>query len=115
MKPQRLGKADFLSYWSSIASDMPVKMTSVPYKHKGSTFDCDGIRLTGSKEFIESVLSRLKDLLRAENNKTRLQVNYQQSVDRNTQQPIDGWNCYIQVHERGREAQMVNVLFNVHK
>lgn len=104
-------KADFLKHWQEIKPDQNIKIDSIAYKRGGSTYDCDGIRLTGSTEFIDSVLSRLKDLLKHENGNTRLQVVYKQSTDRHTQQLIDGYNCYIQVHERGGEAKIVNAMF----
>jgi len=101
-------KAEFLDHWRMIAPNQTITPSVVPYKHEGSTYAEDGIRLTGSREFIDSVLSRLTDLLRFENNSTRLQVNYQESKDRESGRLTGSWNCYVQVHERGREAQMVN-------
>jgi hypothetical protein len=47
-------------------------------------------------------------LLEYENGTTRLQVVYKQSLDRETQAELGSWNCYLQVHERGKEAQMIN-------
>ena len=104
-------KAEMLNHWQGIEPNQDININMVPYKHRGSTYDQDGIRLTGSMEFIDSVLSQLKSLLQYENGSTRLQVVYKQSTDRKTQEPIDGYNCYIQVHERGREAQIVNAMF----
>ena len=101
-------KDEFISHWQAIKPDQPIAISPVEYKHKGSTYDQDGIRITGSLTFIDSVLSRLKDMLDHENGDTRLQVVYKQSQDRETQQLIAGYNCYIQVHERGREAQIMN-------
>src|ERR1039458_891675 len=101
-------KAEFLSHWRQITPNQPLRPGVVPYKHEGSTYAEDGIRITGSTRFIDSVLSRLTDLLACENSHTRLQVNYQESKDRESGRLTGSWNCYIQVHERGREAQMVN-------
>jgi hypothetical protein len=101
-------KNEFLAHWASIDSNQKVKPTPVPYKHEGTTYAEDGIRITGSEEFIESVLSRLKDLLRFEGTDTRLQVAYQETKDRATGEPTGSFNCYIQVHERGQEAKMAN-------
>ena len=101
-------KAQFLEHWRTIKPAQPIRPAVVPYKHEGSTYDQDGIRITGSREFIDSVLSRLQDLLRFENTETRLQVNYQQSKDRKTGALLDSWNCYVQVHQRGDEARAVN-------
>lgn len=107
-KAKRLGKKEFLAHWSGMKRKRALKPTPVPYKHEGSTFDQDGIRITGSRQFIDGVLSRLTELLAFENTETRLQVNYQQASDRKTGEPLDSWTCYIQVHERGDEAKMVN-------
>jgi len=92
--------------------DAPVMMQEVPYKHKGSTYDQDGIRLTGSKQFIDSVLSNMKELLDFESDTTRLQLVYKRSTDNKTGAEIDGYNCYIQVHERGGEAKMMNAFIS---
>lgn len=101
-------KQQILEKWQGIPENKPLAPDAVPYKHKGSTYDQDGIRITGSKEWIDSVLSRLKPLLQEENGGTRLQLVYKQSVDKDTGIPMDSWNCYIQVHERGGQAQMCN-------
>ena len=106
-------KAQILEHWQGVHSNQKIKISPVPYKHTGTTYHQDGIRLTGSMEFIDSVLSRLKDLLDYENFDTRLQLNYQESKDRETQKPLGSYNCYIQVHQRGNEARMINNHFRV--
>ena len=103
-----MNKAEILAHWKTIRPGQPIAIAEVPYKHTGSTYDQDGIRITGSQQFIDSVLSRLTELLDHENDSTRLQLVYKQSQDRETGATIDGYNCYIQVHERGREAQIMN-------
>lgn len=95
-------KSQILQHWSAIPENQSLKPSPVPYKHKGSTYAEDGIRVTGSRQFIDSVLSRLKDLLRFENSSTRLQVVYKESRDRETGIPLESFNFYIQVHERGQ-------------
>ena len=104
-------KEQFLHHFSKIPKNQKIAVSPIPYKHEGSTYDCDGIRLTGSQEFIDSVLSRITDMLEYENGQTRLQVVYKESVDRATQQPLDSYNCYLQVHYRGNEARHFNTLF----
>ena len=106
-------KEQILSHWNSIDPNQPIKINQVAYKHKGSTYAEDGIRLTGSPEFIDSVLSRLKDLLKHENGSTRLQLNYQESKDRKSGTPTGSYNCYVQVHERGGEAKMMNAYMGI--
>lgn len=104
-------KSDMLAHWQGIKAGQPLAVTPVAYKHEGSTYAEDGIRITGSSEFIDSVLSRLTDLLAHENGQTRLQVSYQQSKDRDTGRELNSFNCYIQVHQRGGEAKMLNAVF----
>lgn len=104
-------KAQFLKHWSAQrGKDGPIKITAIPYSHKGSTFAEDGIRITGSADFIDSVLARLTDLLAHENGQTRLQVSHQESTDRETGQATGSFQCYIQVRERGRQARIANAL-----
>jgi hypothetical protein len=107
-KPETLRKAEMLEHWQGLTADQTVTPCPVAYKHEGSTYDEDGIRITGSREFIDSVLSRLKGLLEFENGETRLQVVYKESVDRVSQMPMGSFNCYVQVHQRGDEAKHVN-------
>lgn len=104
-------KAQFLDHWNNIKPNQPVHPLPVAYKHEGSTYDEDGIRITGSQDFIDSVLSRLTDLLQYENGQTRLQVVYKQSTDRHTGVLMDSYNCYIQVHQRGGEAKIMNAVY----
>ena len=102
-------KEQFLEHWKAIDPGQKLKPTPVPYKHRGSTYGEDGIRITGSPEFIDSVLSRLKDMLLWENGTTRLQVVHKKSEPKPGQSAAllpDSHNCYIQVHMRGREAQI---------
>jgi hypothetical protein len=105
-----MNKAEIKTHWHSIDENQPVKPFAVPYRHTGSTYGLDGIRLNGSKEFIDSVLSNLKGLLNFENGETRLQLVYKQSTDRNTGLPLgdQSWNCYVQVHQRGNQSIMAN-------
>ena len=110
---ERLKKSEALDHWRNL-KDQPQPagvMHRVPYKHVGSTYDQDGIRLTGSRQFIDSVLYQLRPLLERENNTERLQLVYSESTDRDTGQPTGTWNCYIQVHERGAEAKYLNTMY----
>lgn len=94
-------KKPFLNHWSKLRLNQPLRPKPVRYTHEGSTYAEDGIRITGSKAFVDSVLSRLKDLLRFESDTTRLQVVYKRSTDRESGKAISSYNCYVQVHARG--------------
>jgi hypothetical protein len=97
-------KAVILAHWQSLPRQQKLAPRPVPYRHEGSTYDQDGIRITGSRAFIDAVLSRLTDLLEFEKGRTRLQVSYQEATDKDDGRPLGSWSCYIQVHERGGQA-----------
>ena len=97
-----MNKEQLVTHWEALPANQPIQPSAVPYKHKGSTYDQDGLRITGSQTFIDGVLSRFKDLLEYENGATRLQVNHQETVDRYSGQKTGTYNCYVQVHRRGR-------------
>lgn len=94
-------KKPFLKHWASIRKNQKLSPKPVRYTHEGSTYAEDGIRITGSRQFIDSVLSRLKDLLMYEGEETRLQAVYQRSLDRESGKALTSYNCYVQVHDRG--------------
>jgi hypothetical protein len=106
-----MNKQQFLEHWKNLPANQPINPTVIPYKHEGRTYGEDGIRITGNRAFIDSVLSRLQDLLVHENDSTRLNASYAQQKDRETQQPVDSFTVYIQVRERGGEAQIANSVF----
>jgi hypothetical protein len=112
-KPDSLKKAGFLEYLRTLIGKQPkpLRFAVIPYKHEGSTAGEDGIRIMGSREFIENVLVRLgvEGILAYENTQTRLRVMFQEAVNQK-QGTINGWVCYIQVQQRGSEAQMANAL-----
>ena len=95
-----------LQRWADLQPDLPIlpHFSPIPADAKGSTFGACGIRISGNPQFIDAVLSRLKDLLSAEAGSTRL------SLARNAVKPVfdkkwtnaekDAETCYIQIRER---------------
>ena len=91
----------------------------IPYKASGSTYGACGIRIDGTPDFVESVLSHLKELIAGENHVTRL------ALARNV---VDGSGigkdlpnavnksevCYIRLHMRGNEGSMASMIFDRH-
>ena len=69
---------------------------------KGQPTPCDSIRITGSKAYIDSWLGNNKWLLERENHKTRLQVTYKETVDRDTGLPTGKYSFYCQVWARSK-------------
>jgi len=101
-------KKPFLKHWTKLRANQKLDPRPVRYSHEGSTYAEDGIRITGSKAFVDSVLSRLKDLLKFESDTTRLQVVYKKSTDRESGRTMSSYNCYVQVHQRGGSTKKEN-------
>lgn len=94
-------KKEILDFWQALP-EMPLLITPIPSQHKGSTFSEDGIRITGSPNYIYSVLSRLKDFLPLESDATKLQLLFKESDRINPNRPNrKSYAFYIQVKQRG--------------
>jgi hypothetical protein len=72
-------KDEIVAYWKNLRPDTPVQMRAIDYAHTGSTYGEDGMRLTGSPQFISSILARMKELLAYETPTTKLAVTYRQT------------------------------------
>lgn len=90
-------KADVLKLWNSVRPDAPINISPIPKGHIGNRFDQDGIRITGSSQFINSILGRLKPLLfYADHPSLNLDVKYRQ-VQRRDMTDRPSFACYINV------------------
>lgn len=76
--PWKAKRADVIEHWKELQANMPLAITPVSDEHKGTRFNTDGLRVTGSPAFINSVISRLKDFLAYENGGNKLDVEYRQ-------------------------------------
>lgn len=101
-RPSRRGR--LLQYWQTLRPDMPLVVQPIPREHTGSTKDDDGIRLTGSPQFIASVISRLKEILMYESPRTKIEIVYRQSEAQQGQQAKLSYVMYIQVRERSNPS-----------
>lgn len=117
-------KDEAMSRWRSLTERLnPLKyMKPIPYRAKGSKYGADSIRISGSPKFIDSVLSNLTGILEGECNETRLTAS-RTKVKPNTvngktrtydNASEDAEVMYILLHERGRDAKGVNVMFDVY-
>jgi hypothetical protein len=103
LKKWSASKEDILKMWKSLSPSSPILVSPIDVEHKGSTYGEDGIRITGSPQFIYSVLSKLKPFLDYENPRTKLAVSY-----RETQSPSQlekgnlkkSYVFYVQVKQR---------------
>jgi len=105
---ERLNKKEALEHWRGLPAAAPLNPRPIQYKHAGSTYGMDGIRIEGSRAFIDAVLGRLADLLEYENAATRIGLNYQRVEPREGKACAGDWVCYVKVYERGEEAKAVN-------
>lgn len=103
LKPWKAGKQDIMKFWKGLQTNMPFALKPIEYDHKGTTIQEDGIRITGSKEFIASVISRLKDFLIYENPETKLMVSYRQSPKSLKPGSRNSYSFYLQVKQRGKK------------
>ena len=101
-KPWKAKKQQIQGFWAGLKPNLPLKMEPISYDHKGSTILQDGIRITGSKEFIASVLSRLKEFLLYENPNSKLVISYRQQAKSLVQGNRDSYLFYLQVKNRGK-------------
>lgn len=70
----------FINYWRSLPNHSPLAMKPIPKEHEGRTTKGeDSIRVSGSAPFINSVMSRLKDVLALEGEDSKLQITFRQS------------------------------------
>jgi hypothetical protein len=103
IKPWKASKEEILNFWKTLPNGAPLSVKPIAYDHEGSTIQEDGIRITGSKEFISSVLSRLKDFLPFENPNTKIMAAYRQSPRSFLPGNKNSYIFYLQVMERGKD------------
>jgi hypothetical protein len=102
-KKWKATKEEIFRYWQSLQPDQPIAVRPIPYEHAGSTYGQDGVRVTGSQEFISTVIARLKEFLNFETPNSKLQLVYRETESK--KDPVDPENktyvFYVQVKERG--------------
>lgn len=98
-------KDEVIQYWKTLRPDIPIAIRPISYNHKGSTYGEDGVRITGSPQFISSILGKLKEFINYETQGTKLALSYRQTKSPSlSAQGIakTSFVCYIQVKERGK-------------
>jgi hypothetical protein len=95
-------KAEIINFWRGL-QERPIFPTPIPAKHRGSAFGQDAIRITGSGDFINSVLSRIKDFIRFQSPTVDLDIDYRQISDK-YDRPVPGkFVCYIRLREKKKK------------
>lgn len=106
-KPWKAKKDDVVKFWQNLPGSLPIQpLNIIPGNYRGSTYMYDGIRVTGSHQFINSVVSRLKDILNYDAGNTKLFLRYHQQVDKKTEQPLpNSFVFYVQVRGNKEKVQ----------
>ena len=116
-------KKEALRRWQNLEPNQEIlpHFTPIAADARGSTFGACGIRISGNPEFIDAVLSRLKDLLSAEAGSTRLNLSRQpvKPVSIKNGETVtdkqwknadtDAETCYIQIRERTAKTRQRKV------
>lgn len=114
-------KAEAMKRWQDLEGKRNplAHMTPIKPKTRGSRYGCCGIRIDGSPEFIDDVLSNLKALIDGENQVTRLELSRQPVTCKEGYK--SGQNaeahaevCYIRLHVRGIEGAAASAVFDRH-
>jgi hypothetical protein len=104
-KAWKASKDEILTFWKTVTDNSPIQLKPIPYNHKGTTIQEDGIRITGTKEFIASILSRMKELINFENNNNKLIISYRQSPKSLIPGNKESYMFYLQIKERGQKTK----------
>lgn len=100
--PWKAKKDDIIRLWSAL-QDRNIMPRPIPPHHKGSSYSQDTLRITGTSEFINSVLARIKDFLRYETPSLDLDVTYHQIIDKYERPVDDKFVCYIKVRQKKKD------------
>jgi len=114
-------KRETLAAWRNMQPGQRIlpHFTPVPYKATGSRYGACGIRIDGNPQFIDAVLSNLKDVIDGENHVTRLELarhvvdgsgigKQLQNADRQAEV------VYIRLHVRGEQGAIASGFFDKH-
>ena len=114
-------KKETLQAWRELkAGQDPLQyMAPIPYKATGSTYGACGVRIDGSPEFVDAVLSNLQSLIDGENNVTRLGLSRGAVSGKGLDKSFDNQAnnaecCYIRLHVRGSEGSIASSLMHSH-
>lgn len=103
-KKWKATKAEVMAFWEKTRPDTPLMLSPIPYDHKGSTYQKDGIRVTGSREFIASTIARLKEFMAYENPQTKLMLVYRETQPAINPGDHATYVFYLQAKQRGSKA-----------
>ena len=94
-------KKQIMQMWRGLRTDLPINITPINGAPGQENYGEDGIRISGSWNFISSVLGRIKDIMIHENPQTRLRLVFR-GIDSNKDHLQDDQNYvfYINLERR---------------
>lgn len=95
-------KQGLLQHWQSLRPNIPISIRPTPHHKKGTGYVNESVRLTGTPQFIDSILSRIKDLLAFENPTTRIEITMKPV--KNQSPGSNAYNLYVSVETRKNPA-----------
>jgi hypothetical protein len=100
--PWRAGKKEILSFWQALPPNTPIPSARPVFD--GSSYRYNGVRLTGDPQFINSILSRIKDLLPYEGDESKLHLLYAQQTDRKSRYSLsNSFVFYSQIRDKDED------------
>ncbi len=108
-KPWSASKTEVLQIWKNLQPNLPIYIMPIEdsknkISKKGrSTYANDGIRITGSWQFIASIMSRLKELINWENPDHRLRLVFK-GADPSKQPNRQVFAFYVNLEKRGKSV-----------
>jgi len=98
-KTWKAKKEDIVRHWQNLEPNLPVRPDPISIFHKGTRYDTDGLRITGTAAFINSVLSRVKEILQYDSFPgASLDVEYRQVRSKNREiKTKPSYACYVHV------------------
>lgn len=104
-KPWSAKKPQILQTWQNLRPDQPIYMTPMSKQGTGGeshSYGEDGIRITGSWNFIASVMGRIKDIMAYENPHSKLRL-VLRGVDKNKGNPNrNSFVFYVNLENRSK-------------
>ena len=75
-KPWSAKKPEILQLWQKLRPDQPIYMTPMTKKLTGGnqSYGEDGVRITGSWNFISAIMGRIKEIMAYENPNSKLRL-----------------------------------------
>ncbi len=116
-KPWSATKDQILNIWRGLRPDTPIYITPMAKNKEGGTqsYGEDGIRITGSYNFVTSILAKLKEIIGYENPQSKLRLVFR-GIDksRNPRPDANSYVFYLNLEKRshgkpGRRQKKIGI------